>query len=83
MAAKRAAGNLQEDIKNDVNNRDFAKSQELPDADKFEVFSIRLPVNHKQILKQYFKNKGMDLSNGLRMIIYEYMEKHNINKIGF
>ena len=40
---------------------------------------IRISDAHKSRLAKYFKNeKGLSLSSGVRMLIFEYMRKNNL-----
>ena len=40
---------------------------------------IRISLSHKTRLEKYFKGeKGLNLSSGVRMLIFEYMRKNNL-----
>ncbi len=39
---------------------------------------VRLPVSRRETLKMHFKEKGLNLSDGLRSIIAEYMDKEGL-----
>ena len=40
---------------------------------------VRINKRHKKILEDHFKReKGLNLSSGVRMIIFEYMKKNNL-----
>ena len=52
-----------------------------PAADKnleMKITPLRLPVSWKEKLKLHFREKGQDLSNGLRGIIAEYMDREGL-----
>lgn len=52
--------------------------ENTPAAGEMKTFSLRMPEGDRDLLKQYFKSKGMDLSNGLRMWIYERMQQEGL-----
>ena len=54
------------------------KAYVLPTGGKMEAYRIRFPKNHWNLLKKHFKAKGMRISEGLRMIAREYMEREDI-----
>lgn len=43
---------------------------------ELETFSIRLTPEDKQKLRDYFSRRSVPLSQGIRMIIKEFMEKN-------
>ena len=45
---------------------------------KLTLHSIRLPENYSAILIKHFKDRGADLSTGIRMILIEYMKKSGL-----
>ena len=45
---------------------------------RLKLFNIRLVDADKEILRQHFRNKGLDLSSGVRMVLYEYMEREGL-----
>lgn len=57
-------------------------SQEAPVKDmqdeSLQIFTLRLPRSLKENLKSHFKRKGLKLSQGLRMIISEYMDREKL-----
>ena len=54
-------------------------SIEHPEAKgDMKTFSLRMPEGDRDLLRRYFRTKGMDLSNGLRMWIYERMQKEGL-----
>ncbi len=46
--------------------------------EKLKLFNIRLLDRDKETLRQHFRNKGLDLSSGIRMVLHEYMEKEGL-----
>lgn len=74
MAIKKGGGFIE------TEERDLPMKQgnAFPLDDGTTVHSLRLHKTRKAALEKYFKNKGMDLSNGLRSIIYEYMDQQGI-----
>ncbi len=61
-------------VKKNIIERDFHKR----DKKQLETFSIRLTANDKDILGRHFDTKGLKLSQGLRMVIKDYM---NMNEL--
>ncbi len=50
-------------------------------ADKtveMKITPLRLPVSWRETLKMHFKEKGQDLSNGIRGILAEYMDREGL-----
>ena len=45
---------------------------------EMKTFSLRMPESDRKLLKRYFRTKGMDFSNGLRMWIYERMQEEGL-----
>ncbi|MBA7493393.1 hypothetical protein ES702_03951 [subsurface metagenome] len=45
---------------------------------KMKITPLRLPVSWRETLKMHFRSKGQDLSNGLRGIIAEYMNREGL-----
>ena len=57
------------------------KKGNLPDPDELVLLSVNFAANHKQLLKEFFKNHyGMDFSNGVRMVLYQYMRENGISQ---
>ena len=55
------------------------KSIEEPrETGEMKTFSLRMPEGDRNLLRRYFRGKGMDLSNGLRMWIYERMQEEGL-----
>ena len=52
--------------------------QEPQEKGDMKTFSLRMPEGDRELLKRYFRGKGMDLSNGLRMWIYERMQAEGL-----
>ena len=51
--------------------KDYEKS-------KYNTFSIRLTPQDKERLQRYFEDRDIPLSQGLRMIIKDWMERQGI-----
>ncbi|MCP4762329.1 MAG: hypothetical protein GY870_11155 [archaeon] len=62
-----------------VISKDFEKRM-LPKRIKqeLETFSIRLTANDKNVLGRHFDTKGLKLSQGLRMVIKDYMNENEL-----
>jgi len=39
---------------------------------------IKINKKDKETLTKHFSDKGTNLSNGIRMLIYEYLQKNNL-----
>lgn len=69
-------------LKKDMESRAQEKVQEsglsMKDNGNLEPFLIRLSGKDKLKLRIYFHNKGLKLSQGIRMIVKEYMEREGI-----
>ena len=53
-------------------------TEELDAKGDMKTFSLRMPEGDRELLRRYFRAKGMDLSNGLRMWIYERMQEEGL-----
>ena len=58
-------------------NTDITRLREYEDKAK-DTFSIRINADDKERLQIYFENRGLKLTQGIRMIIKEYMEREGI-----
>ena len=47
-------------------------------SEKLKLFNIRLLDKDREILREHFRNKGLDLSSGIRMVLCEYMENEGL-----
>jgi len=45
---------------------------------ELETFSIRLTPEDKRNLREYFERRSLSLSQGIRMIIKEFMEREGV-----
>lgn len=64
-------------------NQDNSDKDSVIKQDPMELknFSIRMPVSYKDKLTKHFKErKGMNLSNGLREVLYTYMREQGLIK---
>ncbi|MBA7693924.1 hypothetical protein ES703_102524 [subsurface metagenome] len=52
--------------------------QRVHKDDTLEIHHIRIHKNDWDTIQQYFEGKGIKASQGIRMIIREYMEKQGI-----
>jgi len=43
-----------------------------------EMFTMRLSKRDRELLKAHFRNKGLKLSQGVRMIIREYLNREGL-----
>ena len=43
-----------------------------------EMFTMRLSKRDRELLKAHFRSKGLRLSQGVRMILREYLNKEGI-----
>lgn len=46
--------------------------------DRMKLYSIRMPEDFANKLEKHFKKKGSNMSNGIRMIIYDFLEKNRL-----
>lgn len=72
---------LQSVITDAINNTSLKKKNIPPpnkEGDGDYAFSIKFPKSHKEILEAHYKAVGLTFSNGIRMLIYKYMQENNI-----
>ena len=76
---KRLAGKTNTDTTQQKHseNTDITRLREYDDKAR-ATFSIRIDNQDRERLQRYFKNRGLKLTQGIRMIIKEYMEKEGI-----
>ena len=48
------------------------------DTGNKELMSLRLPASWRERLRAHFKAKGVDLLNGLRLALSEYMDREGL-----
>ncbi len=65
---------LPKGIFSDIIKGDTKSTQEEHEKDTLEIHHIRIHKNDWKVLQQYFEGKGIKASQGIRMIIKEYME---------
>ena len=58
-------------------NTDITRLKEYGDKAR-GTFSIRIDDRDRESLQRYFENRGLKLTQGIRMIIKEYMERQGI-----
>ena len=79
MGIKKSTSLIDIAVTNQVTNSNLAeKSRSLNNLKKEDRFTIMIPKDHKQKLKDYFDNSGTNLSNGVRVLIYDFMKDKNI-----
>lgn len=60
-------------------HKDNTKStQRIHGDNTLDIHHIRIHKNDWNVLQQYFDGKGIKVSQGIRMIIKEYMEREGI-----
>ena len=42
------------------------------------VITVLLDRIRKEALEEHFKERGLNFSNGVRMVLYDYMEKNGV-----
>ena len=47
-------------------------------SSEMKITPLRLPVSWRDTLKTHFRSKGQDLSNGIRGILAEYMDREGL-----
>lgn len=57
--------------------RDKEHFKKYKDTD-LEVFTVRLMQGARSRLKTYFAKRGLSLSQGIRQIVQDFMERYNI-----
>ena len=45
---------------------------------EMKITPLRLPVSWRETLKMHFREKGQDLSNGIRGILADYMDREGL-----
>jgi len=75
--------NLKNDIQKQIENstiyQDDKTQDDLNTTKNSSIPPIRISETHKKLLENHFtKEKGLSLSSGIRMIIYEYLKKNNL-----
>ena len=55
-----------------------SESPAADESSEMKITPLRLPAVWKEALKKHFKEKGQDLSNGIRGILAEYMDREGL-----
>ena len=69
---------MSDKVRNVTRPESKANTEELETRGDMKTFSLRMPEGDRELLRRYFRGKGMDLSNGLRMWIYERMQEEGL-----
>ena len=71
-----------EKIDNSINEQfqktNLNRKQALPEPSKDEIVTFKMPKNYKELLADHFKKEGLNLSNGVRSILYDYINRNCI-----
>ncbi len=68
-------------VKSDIEARSISSSPrrgDFPDVGKMDTFSIRLSAQDRDILRAHFDRRGLKLTQGIRMIINDYMAANGL-----
>ena len=68
--------NFDKTVENGFKNLPVDKETLFEDDTETVVFGLRLHKKRKEILQKIFRSKGMDLSTGIRFIVYEWLKEH-------
>jgi len=68
--------NIKDDVKNMINSSVLKTSEKKRKMD--DAVLIKINKKDKETLTKHFSDKGTNLSNGIRMLIYEYLQKNNL-----
>lgn len=67
--------NFKDAVKKGFEGRDLPTKHTTFDDDlDTVVYSLRLHKERKKTLQRLFRNKGMDLSTGIRWVLYEWLD---------
>ncbi len=69
---------LPKDILSEIVKGDTKSTQEVHKDDTLEIHHIRIHKNDWKVLKQYFEGKGIKVSQGIRMIIRDFVGREGI-----
>ena len=72
-------------VKNKGNNDEYENrnlprdnAAYFPLDDEWAIVSQRLHKTRKEALERYFKQRGTNLTNGIRQVLYEWMDEAGI-----
>ena len=60
-------------VKESFQDRDLPRVNYADDTETV-VFTLRLHKKRREALQRIFQEKGMDLSNGIRMVLYDWLK---------
>lgn len=70
---------MEDSINGEMANRSFPVNNEtLAIEEKTKVRSIRFHESRLKALEKHFKREGIDLSSGVRQVIYRWMDEKRI-----
>ena len=64
---------LKSQIGSEMQERGF-----VPSDENMKQYIFRMPPSDYDRIREHFKRKGLSVSAGLRMIIYEHMDAENV-----
>ncbi len=67
---------LKEVVKSDLKKRELKKKRE--EYKKDFTICFKIAEEHKLALEQHFIERGINLSGGIRQLIYNYLKAENI-----
>ncbi len=77
MGVKQSSSKFSETVKEGFTDRVLpTKGVDFADDNETTTHSVRLHRKRKEALQRLLKVKGMNLSTGIRWIVYEWLEKN-------
>lgn len=73
---KKNSSQLDESVSQQVNKSNLYRKNDLPEPEEDEIVTFKMPRNYKEMLSNHFKGEGLNLSNGIRRILYEYINRN-------
>ena len=73
---KKNSSQLDDSVSRQLNQTNLYRKNNLPEPEKDEIVTFKMPKNYKEILANHFKGEGLNLSNGIRKILYEYINRN-------
>ena len=69
---------IQDVVSEDVTKRALPTKEDPIEDEPMGLFSLRIPKREKNLLQRYFKKRGLKLSQGIRMVLADFMRDEGL-----
>ena len=73
---KKSTDQIEESVSRQLSQTNLNRKNDLPEPKEDEIVTFKMPKNYKELLTNHFKGEGLNLSNGVRRILYDYINRN-------